>query len=1262
MKLEHHVDWLAAEFVFVYGLVAATIVLCLVWHVIRRLIAGKVKSAVIYKNHPQMATVQAYRPPANVMSINDTRPSDGPKFSKSNSVALGVLDDEPSVRRSVSNIEHDLEIDEDEMHKRLLSQAERAPVEMTQSGYKNHYLGECIFLLLCLSSTAIVAVLLWFVREYYRLGPEYDRTQLAAFFLCWFHFANAWFITLMLAGSRIRLWFRIRTPLRGAQYVKMWVPGKQVVFMKETGCAAKLSELIKSIGRRLLGKPGLAETCKVDQLSNIAGGMAGNPFVYYQMQRYIYDHDQDVFSVPEIEIGQTYEDFFQSQGLTDYQAEQRAELVGPNSIMIPIPSLVGFISMEFCTFFYLYQAFILLSWFFWDYWKMGFFVSTLVLSGGFYNVWVNRSAKLQVQALTQSTSDVVVKRDGYWKIITSPKLAPGDIVELRPGALVCDLVLIQGTAVTDESALTGESMPVQKVSISNTPTFYDPMKGKKHTLWAGTTVLADDETETKPLALVLKTGIQTSKGDLIKDILYPVPLVFKFNDQVTIFYIALVAIGFMCFGISVVFSSMHDNSETLPFMWLSGLFVVSSVIPPLLPTVFLSSIAIASKRLLEYDILCTEPARVMVCGKIKIWCFDKTGTLTKQGLDFIGTRPVSDEAFDEMQEDLSSRRVPNLLKRALASCHSVSIRGGKLFGNAVDCQMFGATGWSIRSQGGNLPCDEIVSPVADKIKVLRRFDFDHHRMTMTVITNQLAPDGSGDERTVIFVKGSYEKIGSICTGIPKSYEKVTTDLAKEGCYVLGLAYRVLDSTISLDEASKMNRDELEQDLTCLGLVVFRNQLKPDSADAIKRLKKGAVRPVMVTGDNELTGAYIARACGMIEPGMKILNGKLVKSSGQQGMHRVMWLNEDDEEVKLPVADEDLCKYELCVQAPLFRHLRETGEIDPILTHIRVFARMKPDDKVDCVQLHMLRGMVGMCGDGGNDCAALRAAHAGVALSDSDASVVSPFSGRSKSVQSVADLLCNGRAALATSFASFKYMLVYGLVLSLNGLCRNYINVNFSEVCWILLRGMIVLVVGAAISFSRPRNKMKKHTPTSSLIGPTTLFSLAGQLTINLGFVLVALYILHSESWYLPPCDFEKLEGVEWELTVENYDAAVIFLFCMLQLVNGGFAVNFGGKFRRSWYRNYIFVAVYFSYIFMICYILFKPGKLSRFFSVNIREKIADSAQNTVLPDDFRYTMFFLLFGNTVAVFFWERFIVVGPVSELFRPAYIRSQKRIPVKL
>lgn len=106
-------------------------------------------------------------------------------------------------------------------------------------------------------------------------------------------------------------------------------------------------------------------------------------------------------------------------------------------------------------------------------------------------------------------------------------------------------------------------------------------------------------------------------------------------------------------------------------------------------------------------------------------------------------------------------------------------------------------------------------------------------------------------------------------------------------------------------------------------------------------------------------------------------------------------------------------------------------MDRLLFFTRIFARMSPTDKVAVVRSFVDKDLVvGMCGDGGNDCGALREAHAGVALSDAEASVVAPFTSKQKSCASVVTLLNEGKCALHTSFSSYKFLIMYGQLYAL----------------------------------------------------------------------------------------------------------------------------------------------------------------------------------------------------------------------------------------
>ena len=191
--------------------------------------------------------------------------------------------------------------------------------------------------------------------------------------------------------------------------------------------------------------------------------------------------------------------------------------------------------------------------------------------------------------------------------------------------------------------------------------------------------------------------------------------------------------------------------------------------------------------------------------------------------------------------------------------------------------------------------------------------------------------------------------------------------------------------------AELTRDELEQYCDFVGFILCRNMLKHDTTQAIEELKGGDTRVVMITGDTALTGIFIARQCGMIEPHQRVLLGDVVSGT-------VVWRDIDSNEevdvdhvIELDPREEHEKRVELAVTGRAFEALIKEDRMRKYLLMTRVFARMTPNDKVMCVQLHMEKGVTAMCGDGGNDCGALRAAHVGLALSEAEASIVSPFS-------------------------------------------------------------------------------------------------------------------------------------------------------------------------------------------------------------------------------------------------------------------------------
>merc|ERR1711971_706898 len=176
----------------------------------------------------------------------------------------------------------------------------------------------------------------------------------------------------------------------------------------------------------------------------------------------------------------------------------------------------------------------------------------------------------------------------------------------------------------------------------------------------------------------------------------------------------------------------------------------------------------------------------------------------------------------------------------------------------------------------------------------------------------------------------------------------------------------------------------------------------------------------------------------------------------------------------------------------FELLKKNGEMEKLLLKTRVYARFSPQQKQEVIGLSINRGLVvGMCGDGGNDCGALRAAHAGLALSDAEASVVSPFTAKSKSVMAMVDLLREGRCSLATSFATWKFIITFGQAYMFCKEAGVYFDSVMPSMSYLCIDVVVLIAISFALTLARPLDDLGKEIPTSSLLGYHTVSAIGG---------------------------------------------------------------------------------------------------------------------------------------------------------------------------
>lgn len=202
----------------------------------------------------------------------------------------------------------------------------------------------------------------------------------------------------------------------------------------------------------------------------------------------------------------------------------------------------------------------------------------------------------------------------------SHELTAGDVIELTTGDVPCDLVLLSGGAVVNESMLTGEAIPVIKTTVvlPLDPTAFVPLGLEaRSTLYAATKVLQlkPSTPNGKVFAMVVRTGFATTKGALILSILYPKPSSFKFVQQSFKFIGSLFAMSLVGFAVSVWQLSLHHAA--VQTMIIRGLDLITIVVPPSLPLALSVGVNFALVALKARRIFCISPSRINLAGKIQ---------------------------------------------------------------------------------------------------------------------------------------------------------------------------------------------------------------------------------------------------------------------------------------------------------------------------------------------------------------------------------------------------------------------------------------------------------------------------------------------------------------------------------------------------------------------------------------------------------------------------------------------------------------------
>lgn len=876
--------------------------------------------------------------------------------------------------------------------------------------------------------------------------------------------------------------------------------------------------------------------------------------------------------------------------------EQRSAIFGHNNIDIEEKSIVQLLMDEVLHPFYVFQIFSIFLWLADDYYYYASCILIISVVSIANSLIETKSTIKRLQEMSRFSCDIRAWRNEFWKQVDSNDLVPGDVFEVDSSMNVipCDALLINGECVVNESMLTGESVPVSKISATNetvkylTENFTHPVLAKSF-LYNGTKLLKMKSSNDEPvLAMVLKTGFNTTKGSLIRSMLFPKPTGFKFYEDSFKYIGFMTAIAFIGFIYSTYNFIQLGLSKRI--MILRALDIITIVVPPALPATLTIGTTFAINRLRNKQIFCIAPTRVNIGGKLDIACFDKTGTLTEDGLDVLGIHPTRNaegrkeivfedmiETIDKLGEDLSASsynvQTDKFLLGCMASCHSLRLIDDSLVGDPLDVKMFEFTKWNFSEEfgGSNVPLVyENVGKETFGYKIFKEYEFIAALRRMSVLVEK-------DGLKYVFTKGAPEVMLDICdpTTIPGNYEHLLHKYTHGGYRVIACAYKELNKKVNI---KSLERGDAENDLSFAGFIVFENKLKASTKDTLKELRSAAIRTVMCTGDNVLTAVSVGRECELIDPAVtqvyipRFVSDEEYLASGGTGL---IWEDIHNPSHKLdPVTLQrvsrdiryDVSEYILALTGEVFRYvlaeLQRENITEAILMRCNIFARMSPDEKHELVQqLQKLDYTVGFCGDGANDCGALKAADVGISLSEAEASVAAPFTSRIFEISCVLDVIKEGRSSLVTSFSCFKYMSLYSAIQFITVSILYKRGTNLGDFQFLYIDMFLILPLAIFMSWSSPYNRIVIKRPTANLVSPKVLIPLLCHIAVILVFQLSVWLYVKTQPWYMEPVPSNDDDDVK------SSDNTILFLFTNFQYILNAVLLSTGPPYREPMTKN-----------------------------------------------------------------------------------------------
>jgi len=529
-------------------------------------------------------------------------------------------------------------------------------------------------------------------------------------------------------------------------------------------------------------------------------------------------------------------------------------------------------------------------------------------------------AEKALEALKQlSTPKALVKRNGENVEIPSEDVVPGDVIVLDAGRYVpCDLRLIETANLKiEESALTGESVPVEKHAEEKLEDPKTSLGDQKNMAFMSTLA-----TYGRGTGIAVGTGMNTEIGKIAKMLEGEdkelTPLQKKLAELGKILGFAALGICALMYVVGLL--QKRDILE----IFVTARSLAVAAIPEGLPAIVTIVLAMGVQRMIKENAIIRKLPAVETLGAVNIICSDKTGTLTQNKMTVI--KFYTNNEIQDIDKLNIEDNIHKMLLENLVLCNDATFSKDSSTGDPTEIALLEA----------GAKYNIVKNNIENEHKRIDEIPFDSDRKLMTTVNDF-------DDKNYVMTKGAIDNLLKISTNayingevvpltdeIKQNIMNASNDMSKNALRVLGAAYKILEDT-------NYNKENLEMDLTFIGLVGMIDPPRESVKDSIFECKNSGIKTIMITGDHKVTAFAIAKELGIAEDESQAIFG-----------------------------------YELDDMSD--------SELSSKIESLRVFARVSPEHKVKIVKALKSKGnIVSMTGDGVNDAPSLKAADIGVAM-------------------------------------------------------------------------------------------------------------------------------------------------------------------------------------------------------------------------------------------------------------------------------------------